>query len=211
MIVQFSHFAGIVVAPDIWLSLLTKMDYKEQQNMTNYLLYGMFVIMTFFCSSLRAFLLFVVVLKASESLHNKMTNAILKAPVFFFDTNPVGRILNRFSKDIGCMDELLPMTFFLAVQLILLEATAVVFSSVANYWIIAAIIPLIAVFVLLVRYFLKSSRELKRLESVCRSPVFSHISETLDGLATIRSRGRQQDFVEQFYKYVLSQQLQSIY
>ena len=168
--------------------------------MTNYGFYAIFVTLTFFCSILRAYLFFVVVLKASERLHNKMTNTILKAPVFFFDTNPVGRILNRFSKDIGCTDELLPMTFFLAVQVILLEVTAVVLSSVTNYLILAAITPLIAVFILIVRYFLKTSRELKRLESVCRSPVFSHISETLDGLDTIRSRGKQRDFVQQFYK-----------
>lgn len=200
MIIQFSHFAVIIVAPDIWLSVLTRLDFNEQQNMTNYGFYAIFVTLTFFCSILRAYLFFVVVLKASERLHNKMTNTILKAPVFFFDTNPVGRILNRFSKDIGCTDELLPMTFFLAVQVILLEVTAVVLSSVTNYLILAAITPLIAVFILIVRYFLKTSRELKRLESVCRSPVFSHISETLDGLDTIRSRGKQRDFVQQFYK-----------
>lgn len=168
--------------------------------MTNYGFYAIFVTLTFLCSILRAYSFFVVVLKASERLHNKMTTAILKAPVFFFDTNPVGRILNRFSKDIGCMDELLPMTFFLAVQVVLLEATAVVLSSLTNHWIIVAVTPLIVVFVLIVKYFLKTSLELKRLESICRSPVFSHISETLDGLDTIRSRRSQQDFIEQFYK-----------
>ncbi|CAH3039471.1 unnamed protein product [Pocillopora meandrina] len=51
------------------------------------------------------------------------------------------------------------------------------------------------------RFYLKSSRELKRLESICRSPVFSHISETLDGLDTIRTRGRQREFIDKFYNY----------
>lgn len=196
----FLFFTAIVVSPDIWLSYLIRQDYNEQQNLTNYGIYAMFVTLTFLCSILRAYLFFVVLLKASERLHNKMVTAILKAPVFFFDTNPVGRVLNRFSKDIGSMDELLPMSFFLAVQVLLLETTAVVLSSLTNYWVIFAVTPLIVLFVLIVKYFLKSSLELKRLESVCRSPVFSHFSETLDGLDTIRSRRRQQDFIEQFYE-----------
>ncbi|KAL9955986.1 hypothetical protein ACROYT_G037397 [Oculina patagonica] len=123
-----------------------------------------------------------------------MVTAILKAPVLFFDSNPIGRVLNRFSKDIGCMDEVLPKTFLFAVQLVLFVLTAALLPLVANVWLVAVVVPIILSYVYIARFFMRTSRELRRLESVCRSPVLTQISETLDGLDTIRSRGRQQEY-----------------
>ena len=131
-----------------------------------------------------------------------MATAILKAPVLFFDSNPTGRILNRFSKDIGCLDEVLPQTFLFAIQMVLFVLTATLLPLVANAWLAAVVVPIILLYVYIAKYFMRTSRELKRLESVARSPVLSQISETLDGLDTIRSRGRQQEFAEQLYRYL---------
>ncbi|XP_046310887.1 ATP-binding cassette sub-family C member 4 isoform X3 [Marmota monax] len=64
----------------------------------------------------RSLLVFYVLVNSSQTLHNKMFESILKAPVLFFDRNPIGRILNRFSKDIGHMDDLLPLTFLDFIQ-----------------------------------------------------------------------------------------------
>ena len=130
-----------------------------------------------------------------------MVVAVLQAPVLFFDSNPVGRIMNRFSKDIGCMDEVLPKTFLMSIQLVLLLLTTVLVPVVTNPWLLIVVVLLAALVVYVTRYYLKTSRELKRLESTCRSPVFSHFSETLNGLDTIRTRGGQRDFVEQFHRY----------
>lgn len=151
-------------------------------------------------ATIRAYMFFQVVLRSSESLHDDMVTALLKAPVLFFDSNPIGRILNRFSKDIGCMDEVLPKTFLFAVQLVLFVLTAALVPLIANAWLAAVVVPIIILYVYIARYFMKTSRELKRLESVCRSPVLSHISETLDGLDTIRSRGRQREFADQLHR-----------
>jgi len=68
-------------------------------------------------------------LKASENLHDEMIKAVFKAPVLIFDTNPVGRILNRFSKDIGNMDDQLPGQFLFAVQLCLYFFSATILSA----------------------------------------------------------------------------------
>lgn len=150
----------------------------------------------------RAFLFYHVSLMSSEELHDKMALAILKAPVLFFDTNPVGRILNRFSKDVGTMDEVLPNFFIASLQLNLMAMAGILVPAVVNYWILFAVVPLVSGFLYIVNYYLRSSRELKRLESICRSPVFSHMSETINGLDTIRSRKRQADFIKEFYGYV---------
>lgn len=131
-----------------------------------------------------------------------MLLAVLKAPVFFFDTNPSGRILNRFSRDIGIMDELLPDVFVDSTQLILFCVGSVVLLSVLNPWVLVGVTPLIAVFILIGYYYMKTSRELKRLEALNRSSVISHFSDTLEGLVTIRAYEREGAFMEELFRFV---------
>ena len=100
------------------------------------------------------------------------------------------------------MDELLPKVFLMAIHGASIAFASCLLPIVANFWLLIVIVPLFVLVVYIGRYYLKSSRELKRLESIYRSPVFSHISETLNGLDTIRTRGRQRDFVDQFYRYI---------
>ena len=116
------------------------------------------------------------------------------------EDHPVGRILNRFASDVGCVDELLPKTFLKAVQNLLSISILILISITTNPWLFFLAFPLTMMVVYISKYYLKTARELKRLESISRSPVFSHFSETLLGLDTIRTRGRQADFVETFYR-----------
>ena len=191
----------MIVSPDIWLSFLTKKPPKDQKDKTNLTIYACLVGASFVFAFIRAHGFLSLSLRCSERLHDKMVVAVLQAPVLFFDSNPVGRIMNRFSKDVGCMDEVLPKTFLMSIQLVLLLLTTVLVPVVTNPWLLIVVVLLAALVVYITRYYLKTSRELKRLESTCRSPVFSHFSETLNGLDTIRTRGRQRDFVEQFHRY----------
>ena len=192
----------MIAAPDVWLSILTKQIPEEQKDKTNLAIYSCLVAASLTFSVVRAYGFFVVSLRCSERLHDKMVVAILQAPVLFFDSNPVGRILNRFSKDVGCLDELLPKTFLASIQYVLLVSASIIVPTITNPWLLLIVVPLAVVVMYISRYYLKTSRQLKRLESICRSPVFSHISETLNGLDTIRTRGRQRDFKDQFYRYV---------
>ena len=190
----------LLVSLDVWLSHLVKTSVEEQRSGRTLAFYSGIVCAALCFAMLRAFLFYQVSLSSSEQLHDRMTLAILKAPVLFFDTNPVGRILNRFSKDVGCMDENLPTFFLTSIQLVLFTIATTLLPALLNPWLFLAVVPAVISFVYIVKYYLKSSRELKRLESICRSPVFSHISETLNGLDTIRSRKRQKDFIQQFYR-----------
>ena len=110
--------------------------------------------------------------------------------------------MNRFSRDIGCLDELLPKTFLLSSQYALMVSTAILVPAATNPWLLLVFVPATFLAVYITSYYLKTSRELKRLESICRSPVFSHVSETLNGLDTIRTRKRQDDFVDRFQRCV---------
>ena len=191
----------MIVSPDVWLSFLVKKNPEDQRDKINLYIYGCLVGAAFIFGIIRAYGFLVVSLRCSERLHDKMVLAVLQAPVLFFDSNPVGRILNRFSKDVGCMDEVLPKAFLISLQRILVLLTGVIVPMVTNPWIVCVVLPVTALAVYISRYYLKTSKELKRLESICRSPVFSHLSETLDGLDTIRTRGRQRSFVDRFYRY----------
>ena len=187
---------------DVWLSRLTKKRPGNQTNESDLIIYGSLVGASFIFLFIRAFGFYLLSLRCSECLHDRMVGAILQAPVFFFDSNPMGRMMNRFSKDIGAMDEVLPKTFLRAMQRTLLMFTSILLPTVINPWLLFAVMPIAVLAGLVSRYYLKTSRELKRLESINRSPVYSHFSETLDGLETIRTRNREGNFMDAFCRYV---------
>ena len=144
---------------------------------------------------------FNAAINSSKHLHNSMLSAVLKAPVLFFDTNTVGRISNRFSRDIGIMDELLPDKFLEAAQTVLFCVGAVGFPSILNPWIILPATPLIIIFVLIGRCYLTAARDLMRLEGINRSPVLSHFKDSLEGLVTVRAYKREDTFLETLYRF----------
>lgn len=147
---------------------------------------------------LRAFICFHLAIKASQRIHDQMAKAVLRARIQFFDTNPLGRILNRFSADVGVTDDQLPPTMydFFVVAFIVLGALATVVTTLPF---VLVALPLIAwYFVSVRRIFVTSSRELKRLEGLARSPIFSMISESLGGVATIRANNAVNYFKQRF-------------
>ena len=192
----------MLVSSDVWLSFLTKQQPKDQRAKINLNIYGCLVGASIIFATIRAYGFLFVSLRCSERLHDRMVVAVSQAPVLFFDSNPVGRIMNRFSKDVGCMDEILPKAFLFSIQSSLLLFSTILVPTVTNPWLLFVVVPMTVLGALISRYYLKTSRELKRLESICRSPVFSHISETLEGLETIRTRGSQSDFIDRFQRYV---------
>lgn len=134
-------------------------------------------------------LLFVVVcgLRASRKVFSRLLDVILRAPMSFFDTTPIGRITNRFSKDMYTVDEqlLATMRSYLAT-LFSVFSTIIVVSVVSPYFTLC-LIPMIIFYRLQQNYFTMTYRELKRLDSVSRSPIYALLGETLDGVATIRA------------------------
>ncbi|CAN9498397.1 unnamed protein product [Ophioblennius macclurei] len=135
----------------------------------------------------RSLVIFHVLVRAAQALHNSMFSAVLRTPVLFFDNNPIGRILNRFSKDIGQMDSMLPITFMDFYQLFLQNVGVVAVAASVIPLILIPVVPLLFFFLYMRRFYLKTSRDVKRLESTTRSPVFSHLSSSLQGLWTIRA------------------------
>ncbi|KAB0345155.1 hypothetical protein FD754_022081 [Muntiacus muntjak] len=160
--------------------------------------YSGLTVSTVFFGITRSLLIFYILVNSSRTLHNKMLETILRVPVLFFSRNPIGRILNRFSKDTGHMDDLLPLVFQDFIQTFLLVIGMVGVMVAAFPWIAIPVIPLGIISFVLRRYFLETSGDVKRLECTTRSPVFSHLAASLRGLWTIRAYKAEHKFQELF-------------
>lgn len=147
---------------------------------------------------MRSILFLRVCMRASKVLHDRMFAAILKTPMRFFDTNPSGRILNRFSRDMGAIDEIMPRVMLESIQIILVMIGILIIVLIVNPTMIAALLCAVILFALIIKLYLRPSQDLKRLEGICRSPIFSHLTATINGLATIRSRSIQNELVHEF-------------
>ncbi|XP_057334742.1 ATP-binding cassette sub-family C member 4-like isoform X2 [Microplitis mediator] len=141
-------------------------------------------------SILRCHCLIFIGMRAARKLHNLMFTNILQATMYFFNTNPSGRLLNRFSKDVGAMDELL-LPFMLQAFLILFDCVGTIINIIiVNPWMIILTVIAGFVFYLVTVYYLITAQDAKRLEGTTKSPVYTHVNTTLNGLSTIRSRGK---------------------
>ncbi|KAL7532152.1 hypothetical protein ACHAWF_004026 [Thalassiosira exigua] len=153
---------------------------------------------TVILASVRARTFFIFTVRASQRLHDLMTKATLRTTILFFDTNPMGRILNRFSADCGSNDDLLPQTLFDFLFIAFMVFGGVVTACAALPVALVAVPPLLWFFVYVRRVYVTSTRELKRLEGLARSPIFAMLSEALSGVATIRANGATDYFQTKF-------------
>jgi len=133
-------------------------------------------------------------LEASRTIFTSLLDTLLSAVIRFYDTTPVGRIVNRFSKDIETIDQLISMTAgdLFAYILATITIIGVIAWVTPAFLVAAAVITLIYIFLGVV--FIRTSRDLKRIESVTRSPIFQSLGDTLSGSVTIRAFGAENRF-----------------
>ncbi|EGZ09978.1 hypothetical protein PHYSODRAFT_338681 [Phytophthora sojae] len=181
------------IGSDLWLSRWTGQkngSYNQDETAYNMKVYSLLgagaAVMVFVRSTTVA----IVGLRASRHLFDNMTQSLLRAPLRFFDANPIGRIVNRYGDDMAAVDSMIPpafggflaMFFFTVCQL----ATAVYTMNFLG----ALIIPLVWMYVKIANFYLAPSRELSRLWKVSSSPVLSHVSQSEEGVVVIRAFGR---------------------
>ena len=127
-----------------------------------------------------------------QVMHDRLLDKVFSLPMAFFDTQPSGRLISRFSKDVGSTDLNLPSLFQGLSQCIVgtLVSTAVV-TGVTKGAVLLALVPLVPLYLSVQRHYLATSRELNRLQSVTSSPILSNFGETLAGLMTVRAFRKQ--------------------
>ncbi|XP_033333867.2 putative multidrug resistance-associated protein lethal(2)03659 [Megalopta genalis] len=150
-------------------------------------IYSGLTVAAVFVYVMQTFLYYEVCMGSSRNLHARMFRSIVRTAMYFYNVNPAGRILNRFSKDIGMIDKHLPFTMMDVILMALTcMGTVVILCSVSFWLLIPTTILTIVLYYMRVIY-ITTSRAVKRLEGVTRSPVFDHLGATLQGLATIRA------------------------
>jgi len=115
----------------------------------------------------------------------------------FFDTTPVGRILNRFSKDQYVIDQTLPRTVTMFTVIAFASVLILVVIGSVTPFFLTAVIPLAWIYLQVQMYYIRTSREVQRLDGVSRSPIYSHFDETLSGVSSIRAFSRDEEFIKQ--------------
>ncbi|KAF8938179.1 hypothetical protein BGZ58_001414 [Dissophora ornata] len=129
----------------------------------------------------------VMARKASKTLHALMLGPLIRSPMSFFDVTSSGKIVNRFAHDINAVDMDLPLQFLNLMFILFMAVNIFAFCVAATPYFAIVMIPLGFCYYWLGGFFLISSREIKRLDSAARSPMYAHFGETLAGLVTIRA------------------------
>lgn len=153
------------------------------------------VIITF----LRAIYMALRGVKAAQKLHKKLLSGVLHAPLSFFEATPIGRVLNRFSKDQKVIDQKVIFKLLDGISTLFLLLSSAVVIIGATPLALVAIVPLAWVYYNIQKYFRASAREVNRLEAIAHSPIYAHFSETLAGSSTIRAFGLERLFTQEIY------------
>ena len=161
-----------------------------------YILLCMGILVLYFVSYT---LLYSLLLNASRNLHNAMLWKILRVPMRFFDMNQSGSIINRFSKDVGALDEIVPL-FMIQFISLFLSFIYILVTAIISQWIV--IFPTVILLVLLLIYrhlYLRFARQVKGIESAAKSPIFTHLATTLNGLPCIHTLQLETQLTDKFY------------
>ncbi|XP_015036527.1 multidrug resistance-associated protein 1 isoform X5 [Drosophila pseudoobscura] len=193
-------FQAFQIGSNLWLT-----KWANDENVGNdtglrdmYLgVYGAFgfgqVITYFFCSLTLA----LGCIFCSKELHERLLHFVFRWPMELFDTTPLGRIVNRFSKDVDTVDNALPMLWRMVISQAFAVLATIVVISMSTPIFLAVIVPIALLYYFAQRFYVATSRQLMRLESVSRSPIYSHFGETVTGAPTIRAYNVGDRFIEE--------------
>ncbi len=150
----------------------------------------------------RALSLYTTMIRTSRNIHAQMLDGVLRTSTVWLQSQPIGRVLNRFSQDTAIIDELFPLTLYDFTQCLLIAVAAAIVIFLSSPWMLLFLVPTAPAFLWVRRKYVTSSRELKRLDGISRSPQFVHFGGALQGLSTIRAFDRATAFLRDFLPLV---------
>ncbi|KAF9323699.1 hypothetical protein BGZ91_003419 [Linnemannia elongata] len=197
IVLFFLACQGLQIGTNVWLKYWTTQNGAEKHTVGEFLGVYAALVIAFLISNVTVTYITMVIaaIRASTILHESLLAKMLRLPMSFFDTTPLGRIVNRFSSDIFSIDELTPWNFinvFVCGASVL--GTIVVIGTTTPVF-LAIVPPLVILYLLIQTFYIRSSRALKRIDSVSKSPIYQHFSETLAGVTTIRALAANDRFI----------------
>ncbi|ORZ26833.1 P-loop containing nucleoside triphosphate hydrolase protein [Catenaria anguillulae PL171] len=181
------------VGNDLWLTWWTsdKFGLPLQTYLLGYLAWSVVQAVSYMVTGLQVAYAGV---RASAKMHHDALESVVRAPMALHETTPTGRIVARFSRDLDSMDYHLPESIRLFSNLMLQIVGSFGLMIYATPWFCVPFAPLLFIFYRVQLFFRSTSRELKRLDSLTRSPLFSQLGESLTGIVTIRAYGAESRF-----------------
>lgn len=200
---SFVVFVGILIfmsntlkiLSDLWLTHWTQAHAAQENTafylkMYAYLSFGTIGILFFSDISGR-----FAAVRASKRIHDALFASVLHAPTEFYDTTPLGRVMNRFSNDINTIDQKLGASVLSLIGLWMSLFGMLIVQCAVAHILIVIIIPVGLMYIFIQQYYRRTTRELQRLDNISKSPIYAHFTQTLDGLSTLRAYRVEQRFI----------------
>ncbi|KAF8401477.1 hypothetical protein HHK36_012416 [Tetracentron sinense] len=183
---------------DYWLAYETSEDRAVSFNPSLFIrVYSIIAAVSCFFILIRAFLVTFLGLKTAQIFFKQILHSILHAPMSFFDTTPSGRILSRASTDQTNIDIFLPFFVGFTIAMYITLLSIIIITCQYAWPTVFLIIPLGWLNFWYRGYYLASSREITRLDSITKAPVIHHFSESISGVMTIRCFRKQGRFSQE--------------
>ncbi|KAJ7771298.1 ABC protein [Mycena maculata] len=166
------------------------------------ILYAMLGVSQATFTYLMGILMDLFAVRVSRNLHQEAIFNVFHAPMSFFDTIPMGRIISIFGKDIDTIDNQLPMSMRMFILVAASVLSSVILITVLEHYFLVAAAVITLSFGYFAAFYRSSAIEMKRLDAMLRSILYAHLSESLTGLPTIRSYGEIPRFMEDNKYYI---------
>lgn len=161
--------------------------------------------------TMRFYWAFVLTIRASRALFNKILHTVLRTPLRWLDTVPVGRVLNRFTSDFGIIDSRITVDWSMLFADVLGLISVCIAAVFASPYVVPLAALLIAVALQVAKKYLDGARPLKRLESNAKSPVFEIFNAALAGMPTIRGFQKTQVYIDRMHSNLDSWNVIALY
>ena len=195
-----ASWAFFFTFPTIWLKWWTDANSSGQDQQTGLYLgvYAVFQVGGLLsCAATVYFSLNIIAARTGLRLHEITLKAVMSAPLSFFTRTDTGSLTNRFSQDMQLIDRALPLSLMVVVNTLFLCIGQAILIATASVYIAIAFPALVAVYFIIQRYYLRTSRQLRLLDIEQKAPVYTHFLESLSGLATLRAFGWQDHSIAQ--------------
>ncbi|OAY49526.1 ABC transporter C family member 4 [Manihot esculenta] len=187
-----------IMAGDYWLAYETSEERSRVFDPSAFIsVYAIIAAISLVLLTMRAFFITIMGLKTAQIFFWGILNSILHAPMSFFDTTPSGRILSRASTDQANVDLFIPFVLGLTVAMYITLLSIIIITCQYAWPTVFLLIPLGWLNIWYRGYFLSTSRELTRLDSITKAPIIHHFSESISGVMTIRSFNKQEKFCQE--------------